>query len=124
MNTFYQKGSKYEPEISLNPQNGVMKISGISMPENTVRVYFSVLDWLNEYKKNPAPKTRLEFDLEYINTASSKMIHEILRIVDGITIKGCDAEIIWNYHDEDSDILEIGEEYRDFVKTNFILEMK
>jgi hypothetical protein len=123
MDTYYQKGNRYEPEIKLEP-TGLMSFKGISMPENTIKTYLKVIEWLNEYKISPAATTELIFDLNYLNTASSKMIHEILRIIDEISKRGFKASIVWIYHSEDSDILEIGEEFKDFVQSDFILKKK
>jgi hypothetical protein len=122
MEKFYQKGTKYEPEISLNPISGNFRIKGTSMPENTVKTYHPALEWITLYKKNPAPQTNLTFELDYINTASSKMIHEILRVLDDIANKGNSVKIIWHYHFADTDILDIGEEFKDFVKSDFVLQ--
>jgi len=76
---------------------------------------------LLKYKKRATEKTYFTFKLSYLNTTSSKRIHEILKILYKIYIAGNEVLIHWYYDKNDSDMFEIGEEYADFTKTPFKL---
>lgn len=45
------------PLVILDKQNKQFEISGKSMPEDVIRFYGPVLDWMNEYKTDPLDKT-------------------------------------------------------------------
>jgi len=116
---YYQEKDATKPEIKFNAQSGKMEINGVSMPENATGIYLPAIQWLLDYKTHVAEKTIFTFKLSYLNTSSSKMIHEILKILDQIFIAGNDVLINWYYDKNDSDIYEIGEEYADFTKIPF-----
>ena len=118
---YYQEKEATKPEIKFNANNGIMEINGASMPENATGIYLPAIQWLLNYKTRVAEKTFFIFKLSYLNTSSSKMIHEILKILDQIFIAGNDVLIHWYYDENDSDIFEIGEEYADFTKIPFKL---
>jgi len=118
---YYQEKEATKPEIKFDAQSGIMKINGVSMPENATGTYLPAIQWLLKYKTHAAEKTFFTFKLSYLNTSSSKMIHEILKILDQIYIAGNEVLIHWYYDKNDSDMFEIGEEYADFTKTPFKL---
>ncbi len=124
MTIFNQKGNSSKPDFEFDNNTGIMSVKGISMPENTEIVYLPSLEWLGKYKENPCKLTTFNFDLDYINTASSKMLHEILKILESISNSGAMVQINWFYDMHDADIFEIGEEFKDFTKIPFKLIKK
>ena len=59
-------------------------------------------------------------NLEYFNTASSKLILDILMRLEDIHLDGNTAiEIIWNYDERDTDMEEAAEEYSELVEVPF-----
>ena len=74
------EGTDDTPQVTFdaNPENPFMEISGRSLPEDVVAFYDPILEWLDEYSENPLEKTVLNIKLEYFNTASSKLLLDIL----------------------------------------------
>lgn len=107
------------PEVILNKNEGHIKFSGRSMPEDAKGFYLPLKDWLSNYKKGPTPGTKVIFDYEYFNTASSKMIMEIIEEVSKIAEKDKQFIAEWHYFEDDDDILEAGEEYEDMTGISF-----
>ena len=103
------------PKIFFDKQNGVFEISGRSLPEDSAEFYTPVLDWIERYTANPNASTIFSFKLEYFNTASSKLILDILSALEDI--KGTKVE--WYFHDEDEDMEEAGEEFSELVEIPF-----
>jgi len=99
------------PGIILDASSGFFEISGRSLPEDVVKFYKPILDWLEEYGKSPNPSTVFNFKLSYFNTASSKIILDILMKLEGIA----NIAIKWHYPSDDEDMMEAGEEYADIV---------
>lgn len=103
------------PGIRLDASNDIFEISGRSLPEDVVKFYKPILDWLDEYAQSPNEHTVFNFKLSYFNTASSKIILDILMKLEGIHNDGKNLAIKWHYPSDDEDMMEAGEEYADIV---------
>ncbi len=119
MNDLIISPSKQKPDLQFNAEMGELLIAGQSLPENATLLYGSVLEWIEEYAKNPAPKTTLSFKMKYYNTASSKMFFSIIKRMNVLYSSGIDVEIRWYYQKDDEDMLDQGEYFRDLVDLPF-----
>ena len=100
-------------------ENNIFEISGRSLPEDVVVFYKPILEWLDEYKNDPLDKTVFNFKLEYFNTASSKLLLDVLLKLEDINNDGHEVLVKWHYPDDDEDMEEAGEEYSDIVDVPF-----
>ncbi len=107
------------PAITLDHENNVFEISGKSLPEDVVDFYQPVLDWLTAYKKEPVPKTEFNVKLIYFNTASSKLILDILMIFEEMVEEGHNVRIKWHSLRSDEDMQEAGKEYEEMIDVPF-----
>ena len=114
-------GTDDTPKIILDIVNNHYEISGRSLPEDVMTFYKPVLDWLQKFAEKPAEKMNLEIKLEYFNTASSKLILDILMKLEDINEKGTPISIKWHYEENDEDMQEAGEEYSELVGIPFEL---
>jgi hypothetical protein len=119
METIKIQGSEDTPKIILDAGNDILEISGRSLPEDVSSFYEPVLNWLNEYAEDPNKKTVFNFKLTYFNTASSKLLLDILMKLEEMHEKGQDVLIRWHYPEDDEDMAEAGEEYADIVDVPF-----
>jgi len=119
METIKIQGTEDTPKIILDAENEVLEISGRSLPEDVSSFYEPVINWLNEYAEKPNKKTILNFKLTYFNTASSKLLLDILMKLEEMHEKGHDVLIRWHYPEDDEDMEEAGEEYADIVDVPF-----
>jgi hypothetical protein len=119
METIKIQGTEDTPKIILDAENEFMEISGRSLPEDVSSFYEPVLNWLSEYAENPKKKTIFNFKLTYFNTASSKLLLDILMKLEEMHEKGLDVLIRWHYPEDDEDMAEAGEEYADIVDVPF-----
>ncbi|HPT12052.1 MAG TPA: DUF1987 domain-containing protein, partial [Bacteroidales bacterium] len=99
--------------------NKVFEISGRSLPEDVVVFYQPVIQWLDDLEKSPIPNLELAIKLEYFNTASSKLILDILLKLEEINQNGTPLKVKWYYLSSDSDMREAGEEYSEIVSLPF-----
>lgn len=106
------------PEIILNPQEDTFKISKISVPEDAYEFYSEVIAWLKEYAKSPNSETIFEFDLEYVNTASSKQLIQVILALEEVGKNG-NVTVKWYYEEIDEDMQSLGERYAKLVDLNF-----
>jgi len=119
METIKIQGTEDTPKIILDAENDILEISGRSLPEDVSSFYEPVLNWLNEYAENPKKKTIFNFKLTYFNTASSKLLLDILMKLEEMHEKGIEVLIRWHYPEDDEDMAEAGEEYADIVDVPF-----
>jgi hypothetical protein len=112
--------TKITPNIILDKNNGVFKIVGRSIPENSVGYYEPIISWLEKYIESPNESTVLQFDTEYFNTASSKIFLQIIQLFETPVANGSDVKIHWIYDEADEDCLEAGQAYESLVKVPFV----
>ncbi len=114
------QGTNKTPYIKFDPEAGELIMKGRSIPENAVEFYKPLVDWLNEYAKNPKDKTTVKIQLEYFNTSSSKCILDVFKKLEEIHKKeGKEVVINWYYEEDDEDMLEAGEDYQSILKIPF-----
>jgi hypothetical protein len=116
MENLYLKGNLKFPTLDFNAQTGVFEIKGRSLPEHAVEFYKPVVEWLDEYKKSPQPKTVINVSLEYFNTSSSKMILDVFKKIQQLHKDGIKLEVNWHYEEDDPDMLDQGETFREILK--------
>lgn len=113
------QGTDDTPTVTLDKENNIFEISGRSLPEDVVVFYKPILEWLDEYKNDPLDLTVFNFKLEYFNTASSKLLLDVLLKLEDIHNDGHEVLVKWHYPDDDEDMEEAGEEYSDIVDVPF-----
>jgi alpha-amylase/alpha-mannosidase (GH57 family) len=113
------KGTDDTPNVILDAGSNVMEFSGRSLPEDVVTFYAPVIEWIEEYSKSPNAKTEVIFRLEYFNTASSKILLDILLKFEDIHNNGNEVVIQWYFQEDDEDMEEAGEEYSEIVDIPF-----
>ncbi|HER09460.1 MAG TPA: DUF1987 domain-containing protein [Bacteroides sp.] len=107
------------PLVVLDRENNLFEISGKSLPENVVQFYRPVTEWLTAYQKDPGPETVFTFKLIYFNTASSKMILDILMLLEEMAEAGHEVTVRWMSLTSDEDMQEAGKEYEEMVDLPF-----
>jgi len=113
------QGSSETPEIKLDSNEGEIKFSGRSMPEDAKSFYAPLKQWIEQYSKDPQKGTNVIFAFEYFNTASSKMIMELIECVKMVQDNDPDLRVEWHYLEDDDDMLEAGEDYSDITGLDF-----
>jgi hypothetical protein len=115
------QGTNDTPKVIFDPEGGVFEISGRSLPEDVVTFYKPVLDWLEEYKLNPLEYTEFAFRYIYFNTATSKLIQDVLIKLEELFEAGNNVQVIWFYEEDDEDMLDSGEEFMENTDVPFEL---
>lgn len=115
MKAFDVPGTDETPRILFDKENGVFEISGRSLPEDSAEFFDPVLEWVKEYQKDPNSSTELVLKLDYLNTASSKFIQDILTAFEGAP----GTRIVWYHLDDDESMEEIGREFSELVEIPF-----
>lgn len=119
METIKILGTDDTPTVTLDSANDIFEISGRSLPEDVTAFYSPILAWLDEYVGNPRPKTVFSFKLVYFNTASSKLLLDILLKLEEVHDGGHEVLVKWFFPDDDEDMEEAGKEYAEIVSIPF-----
>lgn len=120
MTTLHLKGTEDTPEILFDVENNQFVISGRSLPEDVTAFFESTLEWLKQLQDSNLTEFTLEFKLEYFNTASSKIILDILSLLEDVNNSGnIKIYIKWFSPEDDEDMIEAAEEYKELVELPF-----
>jgi hypothetical protein len=112
------KSTEDTPQVILNTTANKFELSGRSLPEDAAEFYQPILNWLDQYAKSPNGETIFEIKLEYFNTASSKLILDVLTKLEDIE----NSVIHWYYYEDDEDMEEAGEEFSELIDVEFVLK--
>jgi hypothetical protein len=113
------EGTAKTPTVKFDAGGGIFEIKGRSIPENSIEFYKPLVDWLDEYAKNPQPKTDVKIQLEYFNTSSSKCILDVFKKLEAIHKGKSEVTVNWYYEEDDEDMLEAGEDYESIIRVPF-----
>ena len=128
MDKFFLQETEFTPEISFDPEKRVFTIQGVSRPENVMMFFQPVINWLKEYHQliinQPTLKfsinsIKLIFKLSYFNSASSKMLLQLLENIRQIQNTGIEINVDWYYDNADDQMREDGEDLSSAVDIPF-----
>ncbi len=88
------------PEVDFDVETGNFLISGRSIPENPKEFYKSIFDYLAEYFRHPAHKTILTIRFDYFNSASARVLYELLKRFDVFYSHGNHFLLRWVMEEE------------------------
>ncbi len=115
------EGSHKTPSVRFDADKGIIEIKGRSIPENSIEFYKPMIEWLEEYSRNPAKRTVVNFQLEYFNTSSSKCILDLFKKLETIHKQNKNVNVNWYYEEDDEDMLEAGEDYESIIRIPFTM---
>ncbi len=114
--------SKLIPEVILDKENNIFKITGKSITVNAVEFYSQILTWFEDYLINPNENTELVLQFDYINSSSSIQLNRLLSLLEKNKNSENQIKIIWIYEEDDELICEMGKELQNSTKLNFELK--
>ena len=109
------------PILNLDAKKGLIEIIGKSIPSKVAPDFFKpVFNWLDNYLKAPSDITTVNIQLELFTTGTSACIMDILKRLE--VLHNTNKVVVnWYYEENDEDILETGESYRNIIKIPFNL---
>ena len=111
MNNIFIEPTTSTPAINFRA-DGRLLMEGRSLPENVLKFYQPIIEWANQLT---AQVVKFDINLEYINSASSKKILELLKVLDANNhIK--EFIVNWHYEQDDEDALENGQIFEDLLR--------
>ena len=109
------------PEINFLPEEGLLSITGRSIPEDPGELFDKLISKIEEYYKNPQKITKVDIKLEYVNSGSAKYLLELMRIFKKHYLDNKECVINWYYEEDDESIYELGLHYQNTIPIPFKL---
>ena len=119
MNNLKIDKTKHTPQVMLNTL-GDFTIKGVSTPENAQKFFQPIINWLNEFKLTNPSHINFVMEIEYLNTSSSRIVVDLLRLLNQFKLAGTTVSITWTYEAGDEDMLELGEDLQTSSKSEII----
>ena len=110
------------PYINLDPEAGLIEISGRSIPENASIFFEEFIEGLKEYANSPAKETVFRVSFEYCNTSSGHQLLRLSRILNDIHLENkSKVKFEWCHEETDEDMKEAGVGFKALVDFDFEL---
>ncbi len=113
------------PRVVLDPDNGILQISGESRPPDVRELYDQILSWMDDFSihllhsVNKTDPVIFNFDFDYFNSSSGKYILDICKVIARLRSQKIDIKVHWHFEEDDTDMLEVGKEMSKIVKFPF-----
>ena len=101
--------SDYTPHIYFEDAADTLWIKGESYPENAWAFYAPLFDWVRGLIAEGAP-IKVCFLLDYLNTSSTKMFLDLLKLLEDYQASGGSASAVWYYRSGVEVMKEAGED--------------
>jgi hypothetical protein len=110
MEPLHIKPTADTPEVNFNVEEKKFEISGQCFPENAAAFFEPIMKWIEKYLQDPLDNTIIELKFDYLNTASSKLVTEMIYLLTKLFDQRKNLEIKWYYEDKDMDINNLGKD--------------
>jgi len=91
------------PKVILDQEKNIFEFSGKSFPQNVQKFYHPILEWFEEYSKNPNSKTDFVIKFDFHSSATCKAIFQVLKILSKVIQNGNELTVYWHYEKMDED---------------------
>jgi hypothetical protein len=98
-----------DKSLAVDISFGFLSFTGRSILTDPKIFFEPVNDWVGKYLRKPAVETVVNIKLEYIDTASTQALYQILRQLNSVRKKGLAFKVNWYIEDEDPEMKELGE---------------
>lgn len=117
MEDLHFPGTRHTPDVKL--KKGSIAFTGRSVPSDPELFFKPILDWITAYCSQSLVHTTIELKFEYINTASTKWIFNILKLLGENEKAGENLDIAWYYEQGDDDMFDLGMIFQSLVPSEF-----
>lgn len=123
MKDFFVKETHRTPLIKGLANDGKIEIVGKSLPEDAKDFYLPFRDWLLDLYNSAVPSIDVQLELEYFNTATSKIIVDMLLSLEKLKDQK-EITITWTYDEDDIEMEETGQDFEALLGDLITLKSK
>ena len=111
MQDIFIEATSSTPQVSFD-QSGRLMMKGRSLILNVKEFYGPLVEWISTLN---VPAVRFTIDFDYFNSSSSKVILEMLKLIDSNN-NVRDFDVFWHFEKDDEDILDIGQIFEERLR--------
>lgn len=120
MNALYVEGKINTPKVDFNPANGLLKIIGRSIPENPVKFYQPLENWICEFITTNPPVIAFYIHLDYLNTHSTECLLILMKKLEAYSKSSNNiVKVSWNFDEDDEDMEALGQDLASIAEIPF-----
>lgn len=120
MDNFIIEGKLNTPSINFNASSGLLKIFGRSIPENPVKFYQPIENWIERFIQTSPVELTLQIHLDYLNTHSTECVLILMKKIESYhKSSNTSIKIIWNFDEDDEDMEDLGKDLSSLVSVPF-----
>lgn len=108
-----------DKSLEVDISYGILNFTGRSILTDPKIFFDPIISWVNKYMKQPAEETVVNIKLEYIDTASTQSLYQVLRQLNSLKKQGLVFMVNWYVEDEDPEMKELGEMIEQRLGTEF-----
>jgi hypothetical protein len=105
-------------------EEGVLIISGRSIPENAISFFQPLFKFIVEYSENPYQLTEANILLEYANSSTNRSLMTVFTLLEKIYENGNTVQINWYYEKGDELMFDLGNDFKTVLSLPFQLREK
>lgn len=120
MNALVIESKLNSPLIDFNHNSGLLKIIGRSIPENPVKFYQPIEDWIFNFLSTNPKDINLFIHLDYLNTHSTECVLILMKKLESYyKSSGANVKVSWNFDEDDEDMQALGEDLASIAEIPF-----
>jgi hypothetical protein len=104
------------PYVLIDEEEKYMKLEGRSFHENVMVFYRDVNDWLDAFLKTDFGTFTFDFEMNYFNSSTSKLLHNFLMKMDNCVSAKNRVIVNWITTSDNDIIIECGEDFQEEIK--------
>lgn len=105
-------------------EDGVLEISGRSIPENAISFFEPLFKFISDYSKNPYTLTEVNVLLEYANSSTNRSLMTVFTLIEKIYENGNNVNVHWFYEKGDELMAELGNDFKAILRMPFSIQEK
>lgn len=118
MDTLYIEATKSSPLVKHDVESNTLEIIGECYPENAVKFFAPVFEWLENELNNPdSPPLTVNMNISYFNSSTSKALMNFFDMLEEGYEKGKKIKVNWIYMEENETAEECGEEFQEDLES-------
>ena len=104
------------PYLLIDEDKGYLKLEGRSFHENITDFFRDIFDWLDVYLTTDFGAFTFDLEMDYFNSATSKLLHNMLMKMDSFTTDENNIIVNWITTEDNEIIIECGEDLMDEIE--------
>ena len=105
--------TKTTPYVLIDEEKGYMRFEGESYFEDVLGFFKEVNEWVEKHLSSDFEKFTFDCAMEYFNSSTTKMLYNLIHMMDEHSVNGKTVTVNWIVNDEDDMLIECGEDFKD-----------